>query len=190
MRALHSVILKSEESYSNKETINGKEYTVNVSIGDVASINRKAIVVVAPVGSNLSIDDEVIVHHNIMRENIHNNGTLSKGNFWIGNGYYQCPVSEIMLKRTGDGPWETLLNFVFIKPIKEDNVELFGGLVLASESHKGYKFQRATLHITNNKLKNVKIGDNIIFAPYSEHEFMIDGELLYKCEVEDILAKE
>lgn len=190
MKSLHLVILKSEESYSNKEIVDGKEFTVNVSIGDVTSINRKAIVVCAPVGSNLNEGDEVIVHHNIMRENVRTDGTLSKGNFYIADGYYQCPVSEIMLKRSGESPWETLLDFIFIKPIKEEDIELFGGIIMATENRGGYKFQRATLHITNKKLINVNVGDNIIFAPYSEHEFIIDGELLYKCEVVDILAKE
>lgn len=190
MKSLHLVILKSLESHSNVEVVDGKEFTVNVSIGDVTSINRKAVVVCAPIGSDLNKGDEVIVHHNIMRENIRNDGTLSKGNFYIADGHYQCPVSEVLLKRSKNGPWETLLDFVFVKPIKEENVELFNGIIIATENRNGYKFQRATLHITNKKLKNVIVGDNIIFAPYSEHEFTIDGDLLYKCEVVDILAKE
>lgn len=190
MRALHTVILKAKESYSNTETVDGKEFTVNVSISDVSSINRKAIVVCAPKNSNLNEGDEVIVHHNIMRENILNNGLTSKGNFYIGNGYYNCPVSEVLMKRVNNEPWETLQDFVFIKPIKEENIELFNGIVMATENKDGYRFQRATLHITNKKLNDVNIGDTIVFSPYSEHEFIIDGELLYKCEVADILAKE
>lgn len=189
MKAVNSVILRSERNYNNKVSLNDIEYTVNVDIDNVESINRTATVVAAPVRSNLSEGDKIIIHHNILREKIHMNGTKVKSQFHIANDYYHCPVSEVLLKKDAKGEWETLLDFVFIKPIKEHNVELGHGLVLTPESRKGMQSQRATLAITNKNLKGVTVGDTIIFSKNSEHEFFIDGEKLYKCEVQDILAK-
>ena len=190
MRAVDSVILKTNGNYNNKEVANGVAYTVNVSIDDVTSINRTATVVAAPYNSNLNSGDEVIVHHNIMRENIHTSGVKTKGFFNIVDNFYHCPVSEVIMKKNNEGHWETLLDFVFIKPIKEENIELGFGMTLAPRARKGMKELRATLAITNKGLKGVSVGDTVIFSKNSEHEFIIDGEVLFKCEVQDILGKE
>lgn len=188
MEAICSVILKANRSYNNKEVINGTKYTVNVSIDNVQSINRTAEIVVAPLGSGLASGDEVLIHHNILRENIQVNDLKTKGNFHINGEFYRSPVSEILMKRV-NGKWETLLDFVFLKPIKEQDVDLGHGLILTPHSRKGFQDLRATLAITNKKLKGVDIGDTVIFSRNSEHEFLIDGETMYKCEVQDILAK-
>ena len=190
MRALHYIIIKTERTYNNTEKLNGIDITVNVDIDDVKSINRKATVVCAPKGTNLFKGEEVIVHHNIMRETIHTDGTLDKGHFYISDNYYWLPVSEAIMKKNSNGEWETLLDFVFIRPVKEEVEDVGNGLFLVNRSYKGRKENKAVLAITNKNLKGVEVGDNIIFSYNSEHEFLIDGELLYKCRIEDILAKE
>ena len=188
MRALHYIIVKSERTYNNTVNVGDLDYTVNVDIDDVSSINRTAEVVCAPDFMNLKPGDEVIIHHNIMRESIHTNGSLDKGHFLIGNGHYWLPVSEAIMKRNDEGNWETLHDFCFVQPIKEEVEELFAGLKMLPENYKGYKNHRAILRIGNKKLTDVKVGEEIMFAYNSQHEFIIDGELMYKCEVSDILA--
>lgn len=188
MKSLHYVILKTQRSYNNTENINGIDYVVNVDIDDVESINRKATIVCSPNGSGLYEGNQVIVHHNIMRENIHVSGHLDKGNFYIGNNYYWAPVSEIIMQKVS-GEWETLLDFVFIKPIIQKNINIGSGLILAPDNRKGMVSLMATICITNKSLKGVDVGDTIIFSKNSEHEFIIDGELMYKCRIDDILAK-
>lgn len=190
MRSLHYVIIKTQGSYNNTESINGIDYTVNVDIDNVESINRKAVVVCAPDGSGIKEGDQVVVHHNIMRESIHTNGTLDKGMFYLSNNYYYVPVSEVIMKKSEGEKWETLLDFVFIKPIPAEKEYIGSGLVLTSDSYKGMKKLRATLEISNKGLKGVYVGETIIFSQNSEHEFIIDGKLMYKCRIEDILAKE
>lgn len=189
MKAVCSVILKSNGSYNNTELVNGVEYTVNVSIDNVESINRTAEVVTAPFNSGLNPGDEVIVHHNIMRENIHVDGKKRKSHFHIANDYYECPVSEVLMKRDKEGKWITLLDFVFLRPIKEEDIKLDHGLVLSPYSRKGMKDLRAVLAITNKKLKGVEVGEVVVFSRNSEHEFLIDGVKMFKCEVCDILGK-
>ena len=190
MKAVSSVILSTDRNYNNKEGVNGIEYVVNVSIDNVESINRSATVIVAPLGSSLDPGDEVIVHHNIMRENIHVNDKKVNSNFFLGNGFYRCPVSEVIMKKNKSGDWDPLSDFLFLRPIKEENVELEHGLVLVPYSRKGMKDLRAEIAITNKNLKGASVGDTIIFSRNSEHEFIIDGEVLYKCRIEDILGKE
>lgn len=188
MKSLHYVIIKTERSYNNTENINGIDYVVNVNIDNVESINRKATVICSPKESGIYEGNEVIVHHNIMRESVHVSGSLDKGIFYIGNNYYWVPVSEVILQKINN-KWETLLDFVFLKPFIQKNIDLGSGLIFAPHSRKGMVDLRATIAITNKSLKGVNVNDTIIFSINSEHEFIIDGELMYKCRIDDILAK-
>ena len=49
---------------------------------------------------------------------------------------------------------------------------------------------RGIIVIGNDKLIGADVDDIVYLTDHSEHEFIIDGELLYKCEIEDILGKD
>ena len=184
MKALHHVIIKSDHTYNNKVG----SFSVNTSIDNVESINREATVVVAPKNTDLNPGDVVIVHHNIMRENMRIDKTKTRGNFYIGNNHYWCPVSEVLMKKDPNGSWDPLGNFLFVRPIKQENIELMGGLTLIPRSRKGMQELRAEVAIKNSKMLDIEVGDKVYMSNNSEHEFIIDGEVLFKCEIEDIIG--
>lgn len=192
MKAIRSVIIKSERSYNNTVSYGGLEYVVNVDIDDVESINREAIVVSAPSNIDVESGDIVIVHHNIMRENIHTDGTLNKGEYYFGQDdkfrYFEVPVSEVILKKS-NGSWCPLWDFIFIKPQKQEDINLGSGMIFRPESRKGMVFHEAEIAIPNKKFKEAKKGDSVYFSKNSEHEFIIEGEVFFKCEIEDILGR-
>lgn len=188
MKALHHVLIRTDRSYNNKEKVGNTDFTVNVDIDNVESINRTATVVSAPEGIDLDSGDVVVVHHNIMRENIRIDKKKTKGMYYIADDYYWVPVSEVIMKKSNN-TWIPLHNFVFLKPIKQENIQLKYGLTLIPRSRKGMQELRAELAITNKKLEGVEVGDKVYFSRNSEHEFIIEGETLFKCEIEDILGK-
>ena len=189
MESLHYILLETERNYNNTEKLGDLDIVVNVNIDDVASINRRCFVKSAPSSSSLKKGDEVIVHHNIMRDSVKNDGTIDRGVNFIEEGVYFCEENEVIMKRiAGKGDWICLHDFVFIKPIPSEDIKIGHGLVLVPDARKGMMHFRAELAIGNKKLKEINVGDRIIFAKFSQHEFLIDGELLYKCEVQDILG--
>ena len=190
MKSLHYVIVKADSTYVNQEDVDGIEYTVNVDIDNVKSINRTAEVVCAPDGSNLSSGDTVVIHHNIMRENIHTSGKKTRGNYYIADNHWWCPMSEVIMKKDKRNKWVPLENFLFVRPIKQEDIELSFGITLKPRSYKGMQEKKGIIVIGNDKLTGACVGDTVYLTDHSEHEFIIDGELLYKCEIEDILGKE
>ena len=187
MEALHHVLVKADGCYNNTEKVGDVDFTVNVNIDDVTSINRRCIVHSAPKNSIVQAGDEVIIHHNIMRQCVGNDGKIDMGVNYIDNGLYWCEDSEIIMKKH-EGKWVCLHDFVFIKPIPTEHINLDAGMVLVPDARKGMSHLRATLAITNDKVEGINIGDKLIYTNFSQHEFIIDGELLYKCEVEDLLG--
>lgn len=185
MKALHYVIIRTDHTYNNKVGV----FSVNTNIDNVESINREATVVVAPASTGLNPGDIVIVHHNIMRENLRINKSKTRGNFYIGNNHYWCPVSEVIMKKAPDGSWDPLGNFLFVRPIKQESVSLMFGLTLIPRSRKGMQELRAEIAIKNSKMSDIEVGDKVYLSKNSEHEFIIDGEVLFKCEIEDVIGK-
>lgn len=189
MRSARYVLVKAKASYNNVEKIGNISFVVNVDIDNVASINRSAFVVSD--FKDLKEGMEVIIHHNIMREVIHTNGSLDKGPYFFGQDsewkYFYLPESEVIMKKI-DNEWVTRNDFIFIKPYTQEDVSIGGGIIFRPDSYKGRKENHATLVIGNEKLHGVNVGDEVVFSNNSEHEFIVDGDILYKCEVVDILA--
>jgi co-chaperonin GroES (HSP10) len=189
MRAASQVLVKTDNNYNNKAQLGDTNATVNVDIDDTLSVNRLCTVFSSPEASLVNDGDSVIIHHNVMRDSIKNDGSIDRGPNFIKEGIYHCDDSEIIMKKIGGkGDWVCLHDFVFIKPELSKDVELGAGLVLVPDSRKGMVDLRATLKIGNSKLKDIKTGERVIFSKFSQHEFIIDGELLYKCELGDLLA--
>lgn len=189
MKALHMVIVKAGATYNNKVGVKGLDFTVNVDIDDVLSINRTVEVVSAPEGSGLDPGDTIVVHHNILRENIHSSGKKTRGVFYIADNHWWVPMSEVIMKKSSKGVWEPLHDFLFVEPIDEEIEEIGNGLFLIPRNRKGKKMNTGIVRINNSKMDDISIGDKVYLANYSEHEFIIDGKTLYKCEIEDILLK-
>ena len=70
MKSLYQFIIKPlNKRYDNTKKINDKTLIVNTSIEDHQFVSKKALVVATPAAytTEINIDDELYVHHNIFR---------------------------------------------------------------------------------------------------------------------------
>lgn len=184
---INFVIVEIDEAYKNE--VDG--IVVNSTIESVAHINRVARVVDSPAFTPLKKGDYVVVHHNMFRLRNGISGKKLPSNYHLEGNKYFIPLVEVfMYKRDKD--WIALNPFVFVKPIEYDN-EVINGFTITkgeSNSYKGRKKLRGIIKYPNEELlkKGVKVGDEIVFSYYSEYEFNIEGETLYKMATKDILA--
>lgn len=186
---LNFVIVEIDEAYKNE--IDG--LIVNSTIESVQHINRVARVIEAPYFTILESGDEVVVHHNMFRLRNGLRGKKVQSNYHLEDNKYFIPLTEIFMYKRGDSDWTAIRPFVFVKPIKMED-DVVGNVIIApneKNSHKGYKKLRGIIKYPNDELlsEGIKEGDEVIFSYYSEYEFNIDGELLYKMSSKDILAK-
>lgn len=195
MNALHYIIVETDRAYNNEVNLGGVDITVNTGFEKVEYINRRAEVISAPKGTILRKGDDVIVHHNIFRMRNGIKGVEVQSNYHIEDNTYFVPPTEVFLYKSGEmDDWEAVDPFCFIRPIeKEKNRVTDSGIIIGEEKsdNKKYVKHMGTVVYTNRQLKEEGInqGDTIVFSRFSEYEFEINGEILYKMSTGDIMAK-
>ena len=189
MTTPYYVIVETSSAYNNEKQITEDIIiVVNTTIESVEHINRKAKVISSPPFTVLKEGDEVILHHNIFRLRNGIRGERVQSNFFIKDNQYFVPPTEIfMFKRDGQD-WEALNPYCFIRPVKYDSDN--GLIIDNTDSYKGNKKQYGVIVHPNKEMleMGLKRGDTVLYSKYSEYEFEISGEILYKMETKDILA--
>lgn len=184
---INYIIVEVDEAYLNE--IEG--ITVNNTIESVAHINREAIVVDAPSFTILKKGDRVLMHHNILRLRNGIRGKKVRSNYHLEGNKYFVPLTEVFMYQR-DSDWNAIRPFTFVKPIPKEDKKIGGFIVNATEtnSHKGMKKLRGIMKYPNDDLadKGIKAGDEVVFSEWSEYEFNVNGEILYKMSSKDILA--
>lgn len=192
MKATFYFIIEVDNSYNNYETLsNGLEVMVNNTIDSVEHINRVGKVISAPKGVKAQEGDLILFHHNICRDSWGFRGTKRTSMFQISPNKYFVPIPEIfMIKRSDSEEWESLDPFVFVKPIPADSKTLKNGLTVVENDYNGMNESVGIVEYTNKELskQGVEKGTTITFEEYSQHEYVVEGELLYKMKTSDILA--
>lgn len=188
MTTINYIIVEVDEAYKNE--VDG--IIVNSTIESVEHINRIARVVEAPSFTILQKGDEVIVHHNMFRMRNGMKGKKVQSDYFIEGNKYFIPLTLVFAYRRGDEDWQSIRPFVFVKPIEFEEEQVNGFTITKGESntHKGRKKLRGLIKFPNDELEaqGVKEGDEVLFSDYSEYEFNIEGETLYKMSTKDILA--
>ena len=182
MNSIYQFIIKPiGERYNNKLKINNTELILNSSISNHKFINRHAEIVAVPLAykTNIKKGDKVIVHHNLFRRYYNLKGkSVNSTKFFKDNLYFAHPSQIYMYYKKG---WKTNADYCFVKPVLEKDV------------YKDTKLIKNTgvLKYTNSTLEALKIniGDLVGFKSNREFEFVIDNELLYCMESNDILFK-
>lgn len=186
---LNYIIIEVDEAYVNE--VNG--IVVNNTIESVAHINRVARVVDAPEFTILKKGDQVVVHHNILRLRNGLRGKLLKSNYHFEGNKYFVPLTEVFMYKRGDEDWNAIRPYTFVKPIPQEDVKVGRFIINPTESnsHKGNVKLQGIMVYPNDELiaKGINAGDRVVFSEWSEYEFNIDGEILYKMSSKDILAK-
>jgi len=184
---INYIIVEVDDAYKNE--IDG--LVVNSTIESVAHINRVAKVVEAPSFTIIEKGDEVVVHHNMFRLRNGLRGKRVSSNYHLEGNRYFIPLTEVFMYRRG-GEWQAIRPFVFVEPIKQED-EVIGRVIINSDnakSHNGMVKLQGIIKYPNDELtrRGVSVGDKVVFSYWSEYEFNIDGETLYKMSTNDILA--
>ncbi len=180
MRPLNTYLITPKEGrYNNKKKIGDKELILNTEFSNHLFVSRSAIVLETPILCNTHIEkgDEIIVHHNIFRRWNDVKGIERNSKNHFKDDKYFCYPDQIFLYKSDD-IWNAIHGFCFIKPLKNDN-EYFIGKEKALKGIVKYH--------DNSGL--IKIGDTIGFTPWSEYEFIINEERLYRVMTKEISIK-
>lgn len=168
---------KGGKRYDNvKDVGEGKKLVLSTSQEDHKATNRYAIVVAVPHDYNgeISVGDEVIVHHNVFRKFFDMKGRQKSGSAHVFEDYYVVEDIELFLYKKPDGDWMAPSPYMFVEPIASDNMgsfkKLYGKIAYSSDSM-------------------VSAGEEVSFQPDSEYEFKIDGKLMYRMYKRNLVWK-
>ena len=176
MKSLYSFIIKPLfNRYDNVKKIDENELIINTSIEDHKFVSKKAVVVSTPAAYDTKIkkDDIVYVHHNIFRRYYDIRGIEKNSSTFFKDDLYFCSPDQIYMYNL-----KPHLNYCFVKPILNKN---------RLENRKEQP-NFGILKYGNSSLDAVGVrpGALVVFTPFSEFEFIIEGERLYCMKSNDI----
>jgi len=181
MRSLYNFIITPiGKRYNNTKKVGKKKLILNAEIGNHQYVNRKAKVLSIPILEKTDIQpgDTIIVHHNVFRRWHNIRGEEKNSKSYIDENTYAVTKDQVFLYKRNK-KWISPFGCCFVKPIKS-----YDTLSIDKEQPL-----IGVLKYTDNTLPNIHVGDLIGFTPYSEYEFIIDGERLYRVFTQDISIK-
>ena len=169
------------DRYNNTKNIDGVDLILNTQIFTHQNVNRLAIVKSLPItgDTNISIGDQVIVHHNVFRRYHDVRGVEKNGKSYIDDDNYLCSFDQIFLYKNKN-EWKAPKGYSFVKPIESNNIfnlnkELPSiGVVKYLDEHFDSQIQQ---------------GDLVGFTPGSEYEFIVDDERLYRVRSQSLTIR-
>ena len=184
MKSIYDFIIEPKNTrYNNTKKVGDKELVLNTEIFNHQYVSREAVIKHLPLAiqTELQVGDEVIIHHNVFRRWHNMQGKEKNSRSYIDENTYCVKEDQIYSYNRNNQGWKTLNGYCFVKPIKSnDNFttekeELLVGIM---------KYMDPSL-----KEYNISEGDLVGFTPYSEYEFIINGEKLYRVLTTDISLK-
>lgn len=179
MQALFDYIIKPVGGrYNNSVDIDGKELLVNTEIFNHQYVNREAEIIAVPKGikSQLQVGDIVIVHHNVFRRWHNIRGEEKNSRSYFEEDKYFVREDQIFAYKRSNAKWKGLKGYCFIKPLKSTG--------MFDESK-----ERSLIGVVKHTDGSVDVGDLVGFTPWSEYEFVIDGQRLYRVLSKEITIK-
>ena len=171
----HFIIKPIDKRYENIKLVDNKELIINSSIENHIFVSKKAVVVSTPAAykTKIKINDEVYIHHNILRRYYDAKGIEKNSGTYFKNNLYFCAPEQIYMYNL-----KPHLDYCFIKPLKNQSIL----------DNRKEQPNVGIVKYTNNTLEALGIipGTLITFTPNSEFEFIIDGERLYCMKSNDI----
>ena len=180
MKPLHSYLIKPKNKrYDNIKKIGEDELILNTEFSNHLFISRNAIILETPslFESNIEKNDEVVVHHNIFRRWNDVRGIERNSKDYFKDDKYFCYPDQIFLYKK-DNNWKAADGYCFVKPLKNDD---------EYSIDKEKSLQGIIKYKDNSDFIN--IGDKVGFTPWSEYEFIINGERLYRVMTKEISIK-
>ena len=180
MKPLHSYLIKPKNNrYDNIKKIGDEELILNTEFSNHLFVSRSAIILETPslFESNIENGDEVIVHHNIFRRWNDVKGNERNSKDYFKDDKYFCYPDQIFLYKK-DNNWNAADGYCFVKPLKNNN---------EYSIDKEKSLQGIIKYKDNSDFIN--IGDKVGFTPWSEYEFIINKERLYRVMTKEISIK-
>lgn len=188
LTATNGVVVYMPEVYHSTITApGGTKFYVNNMMDDIQYLSRHGEVVTSS-DKRFKVGDEVYFHHNCVRRS-NKEGTDKKvdSEKKVFENMYQIPVEFIYLIKRGEefiavDPW------CYVAPV-EKKKEIVNGIEIASADK--YERQHGIMKYSNESLREqgVDDGDHIVFNLYSEYEFSVDDEILYRMKTPWIIGK-
>ena len=162
------VVAPKGERYNNTKKLDGGELVLNTEIFNHQYVNREAIVISTPIIGETEIQpsDTVIVHHNVFRRWHNVKGIEKNSRCFFDESTYLINHDQIFLYKR-DEEWIAPKGYCFVIPLKATDQ-------FNTESEKPLQ------GIVKYSDGTVEVGDLVGFRPSSEHEFIVDGERLYR----------
>ena len=185
MQSLYSFIIQPKNGrYTNEVEVGDKKLIINTTMDDHKFVNRVGVVLSLPLigDTDLSIGDEVIVHHNVFRRFYNVRGVEKNSTCYFKEDMYFCYYDQIFLYKHKN-KWKAPGDFCFVKPILKKEKHII--------SDDKEQKRIGILKYGNSSLEAFKIheGDLVGFSPSSEYEFIIDENRLYRMHTNDITIK-
>ena len=169
MKSVYNFVVKPKgKRYNNTKKINGGELIINTEIYNHQYVNREAKVISTPIIGNTDIKpgDTVVVHHNVFRRWHDVKGIERNSRSYFNESTYFVNHDQIFLYKRNK-KWTAPKGYCFVKPLKAINQ-------FNIESEKPLQ------GIVKYSDGTVEVNDLVGFRPSSEHEFIVDGERLYR----------
>tara|TARA_Y100001937_G_C7071096_1_gene308426 strand:- start:425 stop:1012 length:588 start_codon:yes stop_codon:yes gene_type:complete len=180
MKPIYNFLIKPKNKrYDNIKKINDTELILNTDISDHKFISRQAIIYETPItnDSNLTRGTELYVHHNIFRRWYDIRGIERNSKSYFKDNLYFCEFDQIFLYKNNKD-WKANDGYCFVAPLaNEDDFSI----------EKEQSLIGIVKYIDNSNL--LQIGDKVGFTPWSEYEFIINGEKLYRVMTKEISIK-
>jgi len=178
MKSVYNFVVKPiGKRYNNVKKVGDKELILNTEIFNHQYVNRKAKVLSVPIvgDTNIEINDNVILHHNVFRRWHDVKGIEKNSKSYFNEDTYIVNEDQIFLYKKF-WQWHSPKGFCWVKPIK--NKDKYAN----SETQEN-------IGIIKYTDGSFKVNDLVGFTPISKYEFVIDNELLYRVYTKFITIK-
>ncbi len=169
MKAPFDFVIEPKGSrYNNTKKVGDKDLILNTEVYNHQFVNREAIVKSVPTAFETEIKpgDTVIVHHNVFRRWHNVRGKEKNSRSFFNENTYLVKEDQIFLYKKNN-KWKPTKGYCFVQPIKQ------------RDKLKPGEEERCVgiVKYTDGEFDK---GDLVGFTPFSEYEFIIDGNRLYR----------
>ena len=167
---------KGERTTSTKE-VDGKELILNTELQNHQYVSRIGIVKAVPTAfeTEISVGDEIIVHHNVFRVFTDIRGEEKRSRSYIDENLYAVNISQIYAYKNSE-EWQSIEGFYFVKPI-------------VSKDKFSLDKEEPLVGIIKYANDTFETGALVGFRPGMEYEFNIEGQRLYRIPANQITVQ-
>lgn len=178
------VIVELEKRDRNSIMVGKMEFMIDTAFRPYHNAQQVATIVAADKRIDVLPGDKVYVHHfvNSQENKLPFDGTYS----WLEGHHIFC--------RVRDGNVKPLNRYVFVEPIKYDDLASFlktdSGMYLTQKHGTEYVERIGIIRLLSDIAidEGLVDGDKVLFGKNCEYDIEIEGTLYFRMEVQDIIT--